>query len=383
MNSIQPYIQPLTIFGTATPDESLTTIIGRVESSHEGLFVFDKEKKFHGVIWLYHVLYKRRPMRNSRVKQYTVMTPKLTKTTSVYEAVRVMIEHRLYTLPVFDTGQRIIGAVTAKNFMSRIIDDDDKFRIIRPAIKPSRPFIVSADEKLGRIYSKMRRSGSSRVLVVNDVNQLIGLVSRRDIYTAFILPTVKVRYRTASSGDRQLLFDRDWPTIFDYKIKQLSTLEVVTAQENEDIRGIFRKMLDRGVHSIVLIDNNNRPQAILSTRSFLKAIADQERHETIPITIVDEGNALSVFRRMEVEDILRSFSAKLKKRNSVTSLTLTVDTVKNSQNKVSEYEVSLHAETGNGHPLIAKDTQYELRPGVMSVVAKIKRQLTRTVGKND
>lgn len=377
MNSIQPYIQSYKQFQTASPDEALTAIIGRVESSHEGLFVFDNEKRFHGVIWLYHVLYKRRPMRTSQVKQYTVMTPKLVKTSSVYDAVRAMIEFRLYTMPVFDSDEKVIGAVTATNIMRRILDDDENFRLIRTAIKPSKPFIVRKDEKLGRIYGRMRRSGSSRMVAVDETDQLIGLVSRRDIYTAFILPTMKPRYRSRSSGERQLLFDRDWPKIFDYKIRQLSTLDVVTADEKEDMRLIFRKMLNRGVHSVVLTDKDNRPQAILSTRSFLKAIAGQELLETMPITIVDEGNALSAFRRIEVEDILKSFSSKLKNRNSVTSLTLTVDTVKNSQNKVSEYEVSLHAGTGNGHPLIAEDTQYELRPGVMSVVAKIKRQLTR------
>src|SRR4030067_2567497 len=113
--TIARYVKPLSSVPRLSVSDSLSQVIARTTGSHDAALVFDADGRYRGLVYPYHVLYKKRPPVDATAESALVVAPYVTRDSAVESVIRHMLSMRLYTLPVMDARGTPMGVVTAKS----------------------------------------------------------------------------------------------------------------------------------------------------------------------------------------------------------------------------------------------------------------------------
>jgi CBS domain-containing protein len=113
-----------------------------------------------------------------------VMTPNpkcLSNSDSVLEAARIMRDQDTGVVPIVD-GNKIIGMITDRDIVVRAIADGKDINNVRVnEIMTKSVRTVKEDMPVNEVLSLMSSAEIRRVPVVNDRNELVGIVSIGDV----------------------------------------------------------------------------------------------------------------------------------------------------------------------------------------------------------
>ncbi len=388
MEDIKISLLPLDKIPTCYPDSPVSSVISKVQSSHDGIFVFDKKtNKFLGVVWPYNLLYKQKPFHSTKIKFLIIRPPYITSKTSIYKISEHMLGLKLYSLPIFE-NEKIIGIITARELMKQILENHYLLSQIVPYLTPSNPLIVPQDSAIKDIYSRMRMENVSRAILVDKQDKLSAVLTRRDIYLSLLSPIGnRQRYKTKSiqsNINKSLMFDEDWIKKLDYQVKSIHTNNILYEDNKKDRSLILERLAKSNIGSIVLIDINLKPTGIISINTFLKALISTKPQPTIPITFTDKKNLISAFRKMEIDDLLNHFTSKINKSYSVNRVDILFDAVRNIKKRVSDYVINLQVmidsnklRFNRSKTYYAKTQNHNIRTAVQQAIKKIEHQIMR------
>ena len=131
---------------------------------------------------------------NNRVRE--VMTPNpqcVRESDSIIEAARIMQNADTGVVPVVDGGKKIIGMITDRDIVVRLIaegKDPQKARVNEAMTKSVRK--VDEDAPINEVVELMSNAQIRRVPVVNRNDEIVGIVSLADLATAGRTQTGKV-----------------------------------------------------------------------------------------------------------------------------------------------------------------------------------------------
>lgn len=191
-------------------------------------------------------------------------TPKITPHTTICEAARLMVENQLKQLPVFD--KKVIGVVTNENLMREAAKIDFGARSVS-GIMSEGIISVEADDRVGKIINIFREEGISRVPVLSN-GKLVGIVTMHDLLE-LIMPK-KIGTGKDSVG-------ADNSPMRNIKIKDIMTDSVVTVKPDSTISEAVDLMLDRDIHSLVVLDG--KVKGIITRTDVLLALAALEKKQ--------------------------------------------------------------------------------------------------------
>lgn len=119
---------------------------------------------------------KAREMMNS---YFVAVTP----TDSVLTAARAMREERVGVVCVCDEAHRPLGVVTDRDLATRVCASERNVRDteVREIMSP-KPVTCGLDASATEVESVMKQTGISRVLVVDDKDRLVGVVTLAEIW---------------------------------------------------------------------------------------------------------------------------------------------------------------------------------------------------------
>ena len=136
-----------------------------------------------------------------------------------------------------------------------------------------RKHVVAANPEmtLREVADLFIRNKISGVPVVGDDNELVGVVSHKDL----------VRYDSEAVSETELpsyYFDQDHPLPRNFEIelpdhmrvKDIMTPHVITASETDDVMDIARRMFNKKIHHII-ITCNGKLRGIVTTQDLLGA----------------------------------------------------------------------------------------------------------------
>jgi CBS domain-containing protein len=104
--------------------------------------------------------------------------------TTVAEAARLLIEHRITGLPVVDAQHRIVGVISEMDLMRTLAEPHRVWRVVAE-LMTSRPLTVSADAPLHEAFDCLMTHSFRRVLVEEE-GRLVGLISRTDLLPSIL-----------------------------------------------------------------------------------------------------------------------------------------------------------------------------------------------------
>ncbi len=331
---------------TAAPDDSLASALAQMHSSHDAVFVFDQEKLL-GVVSAYHVLYRASRPGSTKVKNCLFSPPKLKPETPIDQIARLMLESKIYFLPVVNDAGNFLGVVSYRRLL-RLNKNLD----LRAKPKP----LVTIKERVSvaQARSLMKLSGVSRLVVVGDSGRLSGILTRYDLNGALGRP----------SGEKNQLIARE--------IKQFIRKNVVTASRRTPANQLVSLMLDKRIGSVVLIDNQYRPAGLVSVHDCLETLSKPAGQET-RVTLQFPKN----FRfGQNVIDLVNRWRSGIK-HWPLLKFDLKLNAHSNAASLPSGYKVMVQAKPSHQKEVVAHGSGRNWKLALQKGLARLTKQLAR------
>ncbi len=373
MDSIENLITSIKKLPTASPNDTVGSVLENVKSSHDPIFVFDG-KFFLGIVSGSQSLFKKRYPKDAKAATALINPPRLSKESSIFDVARQMISTRIYTLPVFDSSDKIIGVISARALLSNILSSKNLLEVLQNQINIDKPITATIHSKIRDIYSDLRKEKTSRVIIINENGHIGGIITRRDIQQAFTAPPSKGRSNRTKNNRSFVVDDRDLKK-FDFPIAEYIKIEVVTLPFNSGIKTILETINSKKINSVILSDRNNKPKGIVSIRSFLDALSRIEPEEKLGIIFSDKHKIVDSKIHKEIVELLQRLERKANKINPIGEIKVTLDASKNPKGKVIQYEVHLHINFKSGKIVDTKVVGRNLMIVIREAVEKLNNQI--------
>lgn len=191
----------------------------------------------------------------SEIKIESIMTrnPRITQPDlSIPKAARVMLENRIAALPVVE-NERLIGILSSSDLMRLIIYACpllEKEILVDHYMSDE---IISIEPKT-TLLEAHRLTGTKRIrtLPVLDDNQLVGIVTRTDLVCSD--PS-----RLASREHQDLLLK-----ILLQPVEKVMRKDLITISPDAPIAEAARLMLENGIHSLLVVDDDHKLTGVLT-----------------------------------------------------------------------------------------------------------------------
>lgn len=101
--------------------------------------------------------------------------------TTIKEAMELLIKNGIGCLPILDDNQKLVGIVSDKDIFQRIHETEGDYRAVKLSEIMSVDLVVGLPEDTLKYVAKIMDKNWIRHLPIVDGDELIGLVSQRDI----------------------------------------------------------------------------------------------------------------------------------------------------------------------------------------------------------
>lgn len=144
-----------------------------------------------------------------------------TPDTNLKEAARLMVVHGISGLPVIDDG-KVVGVVTEGDYLRREADREQPYRLslLEALFGDGEPTVVETvadvmtstvhtiypDATIGEAARIMAKRNIKRLPVIDENDELIGVISRADVVNAFTKPDEVIEDEVREDIVRRLLF---------------------------------------------------------------------------------------------------------------------------------------------------------------------------------
>lgn len=248
----------------ASSDEMLSSVLSRLPSSHSAAFIFDKDKKYVGIINPYYSIIKSSHPSNIKIEHCLVHAPHVKLQHTAGKIAQMIMESKIHYLPVFDDQDKFIGMVSARGLF-RAYESNNIFTVrISDMIKTKKRSLVTIQEEdtISHALHIFKESKLSKLVVVNKEQKLRGILSYYDLISFLITP--KKKERGALNADKSTLQTK--------RVKHFLRSYVLTLSPNDFARDALHLILEKKIGSIVIIDKYYKPMDIITTRDLLKLL---------------------------------------------------------------------------------------------------------------
>jgi CBS domain-containing protein len=248
---------------TCSPEDTLSKATAQLESSHDAVFIMDGDK-FKGVVNPYHAYFRQNLPAETKAKKAAFNPPKLSPDTLLPEIARVMIESKVYFLPVLENGDTMSGIVTINRVLRYLLDHQDFLETLPNVSYITDLVTIERGQTMQQARKLMIDHKISRLPVVDDSGTLVGIVSRRDLSQGLATPIDSPNY-LSRKGNKEVFLDA--------KVDPFVQKNVITTQSTDSLSSVIYLMVEEGVGSVIITDRNLRPTGMVTNKAILESIA--------------------------------------------------------------------------------------------------------------
>jgi acetoin utilization protein AcuB len=280
-------------------DDTLSSALAKLSTSHDAGFVFSQDNIFLGIINPYYHLIKTSLPGNAKVGHYMFHPPKIYMNYSNAKIAQLMDESKIHYLPVFSDDDMFMGIVSARRLLSHIHMSLSQYRIKELLELKKHPLAtVFEEDTVSTALTTFKTSKVSKLIVIDHNNKLRGILSYYDLISYLMAP--KDKQHGEKKGMKL--------SIGHQKVKNFAKSYVLTLTVKDTLRDALNLILDMKIGSVVVIDEERHPIGIITTKDFLKLLVKNDQAQKIEIITKN----LSQKSRQVVGGFFNHFSDHLK-----------------------------------------------------------------------
>lgn len=270
--NLDSLLSPESLFTKVTVNDTLDSVWGQVESSHEPILVY-KNGTYIGLFTLGHLLYKNRLPNTAKAQRALFSPPKLSSDSSVYEIVDAMLSTRVYSLPIISNGL-IVGMIEAAKLLKWITGEQQNLQLISEAVEIREAPTIEKSLTVEDAFSLFRDNKISRLMVINEKGVLEGVLTRNHLSRIYLRPTARQRFKSSTSDPKTTQFDpKEVPNRGDLPITKVYRQQVLEIPDSYDKTRLVSTLLNSDYNSVTLVDSNRKPTGLISIRDVMNAIS--------------------------------------------------------------------------------------------------------------
>ena len=258
-----------------SPDITLSKALSNLSSSHDAAFVFNADEKYIGIINPYYCLIKSSHPGNSKVEHCLYHPPRIKQDFSVAKIAQYMIDSKIHYLPVLGDKNEFLGIVSARHILS-LLQDSKLFDLkIKEYLKLKKNPLVTIyeDDLVTEAMRSFKNHKVSKLIVINKNMKLRGIIAQYDLINYLVSPRQK-KHKGDRKGVRNESFKHS-------RINNFTQNYVLTLSAEKLLKDALDMILEKEIGSVVIVDSENHPIGIITTRDFLRLINQASKFEKI------------------------------------------------------------------------------------------------------
>lgn len=249
-------------FNKTSTQSTISSVYSNLKSAHDAVFVFD-ENEFKGLVNLYYSLLKKRPPGKAKIRTVIYNPPKIDLQLPISEVARLMLESRVYQLPVFNTEAVFQGSIEARRILRWALKLPHFSKSVSEVFYLKKPFYIYLKDGVDKGRNLMINQKVSRLLVLDKTNKLVGIVSSYDLRHAFSSPVETIHFMSRTPIKREL---------GNLKIEKFYKKNIISIRASESAKKVIESILENDVGSVLVFDSKGKSIGLVSTRDILKYI---------------------------------------------------------------------------------------------------------------
>ncbi len=350
-----------------SPEDTLSKVLSNLSTSHDAAFVFE-EDKYLGVINPYHTVIKSSFPSNTKVRHCLFHPPKVYLNTPINKVVEFFINSKVHYLPVFDQSEKFIGIVSARRFLN-YFKDSQVFQItIKEFLKNKKKplYVINEREKVSKAVNILKEKKISKLVVIDSQMKLKGVLSYFDIIHFLISPKDSIQ-----KGDRVGVKIN----YLNYPVSNFVKTYVLTLTINDSLSKVVNLILEKKIGSVIVVDKNKHPQAIITTKDLLQFFIQPKISENIKFIM----RGLSSKNRQIVGGFFNRLSFYLKDNPDIKKANLMIK----EEKKGTLFELVFSIFPQKGKIQTFKRVGYSLQDMLFSTLDVVKKFVRKIKEKND
>lgn len=232
----------------------------------ENFIVKDKNNKIIGILSNEKII-KYLLNQNTKIeKLYTKMKP-IEYTSDLILLSKVFLDHNTRII-LLNKNNNIVG-YTIFDLLKEILDKDkDLLLKYRAEEVMNEPVIINYKEDIEKALGIMRSNGVSRMVVVDDNNNAIGLLSVSDI----------IRFLLEEDKEKRIYEEKE-----KIEVRSIINNNLIFANKEDDLSKVINLLINNNIFSVPVLDNN-KPLGIITAKDILAfyiAIKKESTHRII------------------------------------------------------------------------------------------------------
>ncbi|RLI78304.1 histidine kinase [Archaeoglobales archaeon] len=230
---------------------------------------------------------------------------------------------------VVRTGILTIDSLTPDNVARRFVEDSTPFVLIKldgkkygviyindflNSIKSSfkdvkvkevmNPEVITVKtfDSAAKALATMRNHGVDRVVVVNENNKVVGIVTGKDIIDRIISPRKRARLGEGSGEKEKTL---------SIMVESIMSYPVITAERNDSVADVIEEMVNNRISSVV-VARGGIAEGIVIKKDILESFIKRATPTEYGVQIITKDITIDEFERDEILKDLEKFMRKFK-----------------------------------------------------------------------
>ena len=242
----------ITNYVSVDGNEPLSKVVSMFKEKTREILVFDEKDMFLGYITKRYVTHQSKVQPDTKVSSLIKRVPTVQKDSAPDVIARALLSEKIFSVPVVENG-KVIGVIRDIDLLR---DSEDIFgsKKVKEAMT-QQPIVVTSDTSVAKFIATCRTNNISRTPVVNESNELVGIMSPHDT-TDLIL----------SKSPKKL-------DMLSTTVKELMTKEVVTCTANDFLIETLVKLDNANHKALIVVDKENHPVGIITTTDLLETVS--------------------------------------------------------------------------------------------------------------
>jgi len=329
-----------------------------------------------GLMTVQNTLFNRKHDSSTLIRSCLITPPRILIDTPVGEILRLMSGLKLYTLPVFDKDETVIGLVKVKSLLKGLIANDIFYEEAIENIPKRNVLTIPEDSSIGSAYQAFQKYTVSRLVVVDSSNKIKGIVTKRDIFAPYFASSNKQRLSTRSKV-KNYSFDGEKIKKDTQLLTQFVSPIFDELYEPIDISKAIRTLVASKYNSVIIVNKERHPLYIYTTKDLLKtAVWITQKTPTLLMIISKLPQELSEDEKIKVSREIRSAAEWINKQYKIQLVRFSSKTVYNPDRKPILFEVKLKITTDSA-TFFADSKDKDFMQNTKEVINQVKKQVRK------
>ncbi|MFP3255846.1 MAG: CBS domain-containing protein [Thermoplasmata archaeon] len=312
-------------------DEQLSKVISvlKEHSIHE-VPVVDDKKRVRGYFDYENLMRRKNIPLTAKISTLMITPPKVDEEMPVLEALKIMVNNGLRSLPVIKAGDILTGIVSRTDFTRALLNSPEYVNIPIKDIMIKDPVTVNEDDDVNVAIEKMRGLNEMTIPVVDAHNHLKGMVHIDDLSGNLWRIKERLNYGEYKGQKEKKIF----------KVKEFLS-PPVSVNIDAKLKDTISIMLEMKSYVCVIVNDENIPVGIITQKDIIENFVKRKEEEGVFVQITGlETEDPSVFDT--IYEIVEKYLKKINKFENYRPQMLTFHVEEHSTTS-NEIEYSVRA----------------------------------------